>query len=110
MASLKRMNVEDLKNAALNAGFSDEDIKGLSKLELIALIEESDKDGDTEETAGEVITNVDKFKGDIIHVYEKSDGGAPTHVRSYSEEVHGEDFLESAKSFVGKKAAYFLMG
>lgn len=92
---------DELIKSAISAGFKSEELDGLTKTELVALLEESAGQNPTEEKESEVIDDLKGFKGGEIHVHKKIVGGSE-FIRTFSEEVHGEDFLDLAKSFQGK--------
>jgi len=92
---------DELIKSAISAGFKPEELDGLSKTELVALLEESAGQNPAEEKEAEVIDDLKGFKGGEIHVHKKTIGGSE-YIRTFSEEVHGEDFLDLAKSFQGK--------
>lgn len=92
---------DELIKSAISAGFKSEELDGLTKTELVALLEESAGQNPSEEKESEVIDDLKGFKGGEIHVHKKIVGGSE-FIRTFSEEVHGEDFLDLAKSFQGK--------
>jgi hypothetical protein len=92
---------DELIKSAISAGFKSEELDGLTKTELVALLEESAGQNPAEEKESEVIDDLKGFKGGKIHVHKKIVGGSE-YIRTFSEEVHGEDFLDLAKSFQGK--------
>lgn len=92
---------DELIKSAISAGFKSEELDGLTKTELVALLEESAGQNPAEEKESEVIDDLKGFNGGEIHVHKKIVGGSE-YIRTFSEEVHGEDFLDLAKSFQGK--------
>lgn len=108
MASLNTLKVKELKEMAIDKGFKVEDIEELTKAQLIEILEETENGSEQEgKQTVEAIDSLKGFKGSELHVYEKTENGNVL-IRTYSEEVHGEDFADLASSFVGKKASYFI--
>ncbi len=109
MATYTRKTVEQLTKLALEKGVDESELKDLSKAEIIDLLEQLDgADGD-EKADGETVDSLEDFNGDKIHVHEKLSEVASGYIRTYSEEMHGEDFLEKAKSFKSKKSNRFFV-
>lgn len=110
MANLTRLKVDELKALALGKGFKSEELEGLTKTQLIEIVEQSEDETVVEDNkTTEVVDDLKEFTGSEIHIHESLPSGEQKFIRTYSEEVHGADFIEKAKSFKGKKSGYIFV-
>ncbi len=108
MATIKNMKKEELYNLAISKGFKAEELEGLNKVQLIEICEQAD-DNEQPEEKKEVVDDLENFDGTEIHVHQKNPDNTNSFIRTYSEEIHGENFLDLAKMFKEKDSKRFFV-